>query len=88
MRDSTVFVTIECGRVVAKYEDSGGVNLSRRIESKEDFDGFIGSLKAARSAEFGSPCPRIDVLLSSSIDFPEDWTSHQPTIELCRHIRT
>lgn len=79
-----IFLTIENGHVVAKWSGRNGGRMTRRLTGIKDARDFLRSKEdeSRRHNEF------YDVLSSSTLDFPHEYTSRKSTIALAREIRS
>lgn len=83
-KPATMFhVTIQHENVVVVYDGSHGGQITKRINTKRQFDDFMRS----KAYEAGVGLDGLIVMCSSSIDWPDEWTESQDVIALCKEIR-
>jgi hypothetical protein len=79
----TFFLTVDHDRIRIEFGMARGGEKSRIITSGDDLRQFLGS----KANEFGVSVRDLKVMVSSSLDFPEDATEDAATIALAHEIR-
>lgn len=70
-------------KVTARYRN-GAHQVVKSLANITEFDAFVEE----RAQEWGVPVEEISLMLSSTIDFPADYTDNKETLALCRYIRS
>lgn len=79
----TFILTIQDGRLTVVYDGQRGGRMWRVIRDKADYDQFF----ASKAAELGTAVEDLDVMCSSSIDFPHEYTRDPAVVALALEIR-
>lgn len=76
------FLTASNGYLEVVYGPIGN-KTTRKINDADDYNSFF----AGKIAEAGGDKDELTVMCSSSVDFPEDYTSDADVIALCHAIK-
>ena len=71
------------GKVTARYRDCANA-VFRDLNSIEDYNALVHGC----ATMWGVPVCEVAIVCSSTIDFPEEYTSDPDTIALCRSLRS
>jgi hypothetical protein len=75
-------------RLYVKFDGTHGGQITRRIDSAEDFNNFMRSkIDELRRHGVADAENAVIIQCSSTLDWPRDYTDSQPVIDLCNAIR-
>jgi len=77
------FLTIENEKLVVKFDGSNNGETTRVIDSVTDYNDFFRS----KADEAGLHVGQLQIMASSSVDFPDEYTKDADVIELAGTIR-
>jgi len=80
---TSFFLTIENGKLVVKYDGTHGGRITRVIRGPQDYNDFFVS----KAHEAGVEMAALNIMGSSSLDFPDEYTKDKDVLALIEAIQ-